>query len=187
MKGGVSQRVLALLYFLVCAYPHYHTLRMIKCLVYYPHMTRTFHGMAKTRFYKTFDSLKARCENKNNNRYSLYGGRGIKCTWKNFVEFRDDMHDSYLKHIEEFGEKNTQIDRIDVDKNYSKDNCRWATAREQVLNRRSGIRLITYKGKTQHLCEWAEELGMNKGTIWSRLNKGWPIKKVLSTKYYGHS
>src|ERR1035437_3947791 len=92
------------------------------------------HGMSHTRFWTTYRNINSRCMNKENNRFHIYGGRGIKCLWNNFEEFRDDMYESYQLHIKEFGEKNTSIDRIDVNGHYEKSNCRWATSKEQSRN-----------------------------------------------------
>mgnify|MGYP001605568036 FL=1 len=82
--------------------------------------------------------MKARCNNPKNHKYPIYGARGIKCLWNKFEDFRDDMYESYLEHVKEFG-KNTSIDRIDVNGHYCKENCRWATAKEQSIN----VRRIT--------------------------------------------
>ena len=93
------------------------------------------HGFRHNSFYNRFILMKARCNNPKNHKYPIYGARGIKCLWKTFEEFRDDMYKSYLRHIEKFG-KDTSIDRIDVNGHYCKENCRWATAKEQSVNTR---------------------------------------------------
>jgi len=102
----------------------------------------TTHGLSRhhkhKRFYSIFNGIKQRCNNPKKDCYINYGGRGIKISdeWSLFEGFYSDMYESYVSHVEKFGEMNTTIDRIDVDRNYCKENCKWSTRREQSLNRR---------------------------------------------------
>lgn len=139
----------------------------------------TTHGFCGTRFYHIWATMFARCNNKNSHKYPYYGGRGVKYMWQSFENFKDDMYESYLTHIEKYGEKNTQIDRIDVNGNYCKENCRWATILEQARNRNNN-RFLTLKGKTRTLGEWSEKLKINYKTLHTRLSRGWAEEKVLS-------
>lgn len=130
-------------------------------------------------FYGRWSGMKARC---NNNKDMLYGARGISVCdrWHDFENFKEDMYESYQEHIEKYGKKNTTLDRIDVNGNYCKENCRWATQKEQANNRRTN-RLITYKGETHNISEWADILGIQAYTLRARLFKlGWSIDRAFN-------
>jgi len=143
----------------------------------------------KTRLYNIYHTMTERCCNRNHDNYRLYGGRGIKpCDewinkervpgtrnitkgWYNFKKwalengYRDDL----------------TIDRIDNDKGYSPDNCRWVTQREQANNKSNNC-YITYKNETLTLSQWCEKLGLNRATISSRIYRGWTAEKAFETK-----
>lgn len=140
----------------------------------------TTHGMTGTRFWRIYWNMRDRCLNPKNIKYHLYGGKGIVCTWITFGGFHSDMYQSYLAHVEVYGESNTSIDRVDNDGDYCKDNCRWATCKEQSRNTTQNRRL-THLGKTQNISAWAEELNLHPGLISRRLKKGWDVASALST------
>lgn len=96
------------------------------------------HGMKKTRFYHIWENIKQRCGNPKNNHWQWYGARGIKVCerWQSFTNFKNDMLASYMQHLEQYGERETEIDRIDNDKGYELSNCRWVTNLEQARNKR---------------------------------------------------
>ena len=97
---------------------------------------------SKSKFYKTWENILMRVNAKTGKKFENYSGRGIICEWNNFQEFHADMYVSYLVHIIKHGAKNTSIDRIDNDGNYSKTNCRWATWKIQNNNQRGRINKI---------------------------------------------
>ena len=134
------------------------------------------HGMRYTRFYSIWKHMKQRCLNKNNKHFPYYGGRGITICQEwidNFENFYNDMYESYLKHIEEFGEKETTIDRINVNGNYEPNNCCWATRSEQSFNRRNTILVREDENSPwQSLHAWCKEHNENYNTWIQRyLNK----------------
>lgn len=92
-----------------------------------------------TKFYYTFHLMKQRCNNPNLPRYKAWGGRGIKCLWKSFKEFKLDMYQSFQEHDAKNGGRYTTLDRINNDSHYCKENCRWATPKEQSSNTRRNV------------------------------------------------
>jgi len=139
----------------------------------------TKHGMSRTHFYRVFRDIKTRCESVSNHQYHLYGGRGIKCEWNSFDEFKKDMYKSYLKHKKEHPEyRNTSIDRKNNNGNYCKENCRWATHKMQQ-NNKSTTPYITYKGKTMSRRDWSKITGVPNYSIYNRIKMGWPLDRVF--------
>ena len=135
------------------------------------------HGKTGTALYYTWSSIKQRCYNKNNKRYSDYGARGIKVCQEwldNFQVFYDWMMDNGYR-------EGLTIDRVDNNKGYSPDNCRLVDKTIQNRNRRNTI-MVTYKGKTKPLVEWCESLGLNYSTIRARIYRNWSIEKALEVK-----
>ena len=113
----------------------------------------------------------ARCYKANSARYADYGGRGIAVApeWHDPAVFYADMGARPAGGT---------LERMDNDAGYSPDNCRWATKKEQNNNRRSTT-LITFAGKTLSAAAWAEEVGVNKTTMYTRL-RNWPLELALT-------
>ena len=143
---------------------------------------RTTHGFCHNRFYEIWKGIKQRCLNKNSLAFKHYGGRGIKICgrWLKFENFRDDMYGSYLKHVKKFGEKNTQIERIDNNGDYSPDNCKWATDIEQKNNTRLNI-LITHNGQTLSLSQWATKFKISYSVLYQRVRRyGYTFEEAIT-------
>lgn len=142
------------------------------------------HGLSGTPFFSRFSGIQQRTSNPRNHKYAMYGGRGIKCLWSSFDEFARDMYDSFVAHAEENGERNTTIERIDNNGHYCKENCRWATPKEQAQNTRS-VRYFTHKGITKSQREWERTLGICRGLIRYHTNKGRSFNQILKIYNYG--
>ena len=133
------------------------------------------HGEFGTRLYRIWAAMKRRCYNKHAIYYEIYGGRGIAVcdNWLDYTAFRDWASSSgYAKGL--------TLDRIDCDGNYEPDNCRWITIEEQQRNRRNN-RYYEYKGKSYTVLEIAEMTGLKPRTVQGRIERGWPIEKVIET------
>ena len=131
------------------------------------------HGMHKTRTYSSWSSMKSRCSNKKDPSYSRYGGAGISyCTaWEDFNNFYSDM-----------GERpeGQTLERINNELGYTKENCRWATYKEQARNR-SDNRLVTLFGETLCFLDWCNKLGMPRTAVSKRIARGWTEHKAFTT------
>lgn len=133
------------------------------------------HGMANSPEYKTWGGMKARCLNPNEEFYGHYGGRGIKVC--------DRWINSFENFYEDMGPRpsiNHSIDRIDVNGDYCKDNCRWATRKEQAHNKRTSIKLVD--GENVYTPEdLARITGAPIRTIYWRITFGWSARKIIET------
>jgi hypothetical protein len=134
------------------------------------------HKLTKTTEYKSWQSMKDRCFNKNNPSYLDYGGRGITVSdeWKKSFEL-------FYSNMGIKPSKNHTLERVDVNGNYTKENCKWATKKEQCNNRRSNC-LLTYNEITKTRSEWADFIGVNVRTLASRHKAGKTIEQILKPK-----
>lgn len=128
--------------------------------------------------YSTWHGMLQRCYDRNSSNYDNYGGRGINICeeWKN-------SYDSFFEWAVAHGaSKELSIDRINNDKGYSPDNCRWVGLKTQARNKRT-TRLIYYRGASKPLCEWAEITGISADVIRTRLDRyGYTIEEALGFK-----
>jgi hypothetical protein len=123
-------------------------------------------GGITTPEYRTWSNIRQRAGNQNNSRYSDYGARGITICKRWEASFTD-----FLKDMGPKPSPKHSIDRIDNDKGYCPENCRWATVKEQQRNTRQNHR-VTYRGETKTVVEWVEELGIPYDTLRMRLKRG---------------
>lgn len=121
-----------------------------------------------------------RCYNNNSWNYSNYWRRWIKCEWRSYFEFEKDMYDLYIEHCNKYWKENTSLDRIDVNWNYSKRNCRWATRVQQSRNKTNNI-FVEYEWKEVLLLDLLEKkwLENRSSFFYQRLNKWECIEDIL--------
>lgn len=134
--------------------------------------------------YRVRETMMQRCLNPNNEKYPLYGGRGVTVCQR--------WLDSYENFLADMGRRPSPDHSLDrypnKDGNYEPDNCRWATEVEQQNNRRDN-RLIESDGRTQTIAQWAREFKINYGTLHERLESGMSLEDAVakSTRRVGGS
>lgn len=124
--------------------------------------------------YSIWMNMRARCNNPRNTSYDRYGARGIRVC--------DRWESDFLNFLEDMGRRPSpdhSIDRHDNDGDYTPDNCRWATRKEQCRNRRSS-KFIEFRGHSKTVAEWAELIGVPPHIIHGRLSRGWTIHRALT-------
>lgn len=141
--------------------------------------TNETHGESNTRLYKIWSDIKKRCYRKTFWAYDRYGGRGITLCkeWHDYLIFRDwCMNNGYAENL--------TIDRVDNDGNYEPNNCRWVDRKIQA-NNRNNTKMITYNGDTKTIAQWAETIGINYRTLYTRIfTYNIPLEEALTNKKY---
>jgi len=149
------------------------------------------HWFSHNRIYTIWAMMKQRCINVNHEAYNRYWWRWIKCEWEIFENFKEDMYESYLEHKKIHWTKNTTLDRRNNDWNYCKDNCKWATKKEQANNTRVSVnytlrkyqnifkkdilkifykKLIEFNWKSMSLSNWCRYLHLDYSIVSSRIS-----------------
>lgn len=117
--------------------------------------------------------MHARCYNPMEPGYPNYGGRGVTVCerWHDFESFYADMHPR---------PEGKSLDRYPNGAgNYEPSNVRWATSREQIINRRI-THWITYQGETLCMRDWAYRFDLRYSTLKTRIGKGYSIEQALT-------
>lgn len=142
---------------------------------------RATHGRSNSRItgyanrtYGIWQAFRDRCNNPNRKDYKYYGGKGLTYdpSWNSFEQFLLDMGEC---------PKGMTLDRIDNDKGYSKNNCRWASRHQQSYNS-SRIRWIEIDGVTRSASDWIREANIAHTTFYKRLKNGYSEKEALFGK-----
>lgn len=132
--------------------------------------------MADKQLRESWNKMKQRCLNTNSPDYFRYGNRGIGISkeWLSFQNFKKDMSESHFQ--------GATLERFDNNGNYCKENCKWATRKEQANNTRNIERALkyTYDGLTLTVRQWSERLGIKRTTLDMRLRHyRWPVEQAL--------
>lgn len=119
------------------------------------------HGKRNSKEYNSWRAMKDRCYNTSNLKYKDYGGRGI--------EICNRWLESFENFLEDMGEKpkGYSIDRIDNNGNYTPENCRWRSSKEQSYNKRNTL-IIEHNNELRNLSEWSQILNIPYNTLKSR-------------------
>lgn len=134
----------------------------------------TKHGLYGTKEYRAWQHMLRRCDDANSNYSHLYIEKGITVCdrWKAFNNFLEDMGTApSAKH---------SVDRLEGDKGYYKENCRWATPLQQSRNT-SRNRIIEYNGEKKCASEWAEIYAIKYPVLLKRLYMGWDFVRAITT------
>jgi hypothetical protein len=127
----------------------------------------------RTKEYNTWAGMRSRCNTPSDDKYPLYGGRGIT------ICERWDHYDLFLADMGKAPSRSHSIDRIDTNGNYEPANCRWATASQQANNLRT-TRRYTADGVTDTVTGWSEKWGITRATIENRLRRGQSFEHIAS-------
>jgi hypothetical protein len=132
------------------------------------------HGKSGTRIYRIWRGMKSRCDIPKESEFHNYKGKGIiyDPRWSKFEEFYKDMNEGYSDEL--------TLERIDVNGNYCKENCKWATCQEQSMNKSNSL-YFELNGETKHIFEWSKLKGIHLSTIKTRLRTGWSVERALTT------
>lgn len=144
-------------------------------------LSNTSHGMCKTPEYNSWRNMIKRCYNSDHSAYKNYGGRGIKVC--------DEWKSSFMSFYRDMGKRpeRTTLDRIDVNGDYNKENCRWASTKTQNINKRN-VKSLSHNGVNRTVREWYEYFEMSKKnvkytTFLSRIVRlGWSLDESVAGK-----
>lgn len=134
----------------------------------------TKHGYRSHPMYHRWAGMLKRCYDPKNAEYKNYGARGIKVC--------DRWRDSFWDYVADMGlppSKDASVDRIDNEKDYSPENCRWATKKEQTINRRR-TKMITFNGETLCIADWERKLGYSQGSLKGRIARGMTPEQAVA-------
>lgn len=135
--------------------------------------TSYVHGKSNSPAYASWDAMKRRCYDPKHPSFKWYGGSGITVC--------DEWKESFDQFLLDMGERpdGRSLDRIDYNKGYAPDNCRWATQDQQANNTRSNV-VICHNGEKRTATQWSILLGGCRQLVSNRINHGWSTTEAVS-------
>lgn len=136
---------------------------------------RLEHGLTATHQYQVWQNMCQRIINPNHTFYGNYGGRGLT------IDERWLGEGGYSNFYADMGPtpEGCTLERRDNNKGYSKENCYWATRKQQGRNKRNN-HLVEFNGEIMCVTAWEEKLGMPEGCLKKRLQRKWTIERAMS-------
>ena len=135
------------------------------------------HGDSNTHLHNVWRAMLRRCSDKRQDDYCYYGGKGVSVCdeWRDdYIAFKEwSLQNGYSEEL--------TIDRIDVDRDYSPDNCRWVSMKVQCNNRTSNRKYVV-DGRELTIAEISEIYRIPYSRLYMRLRNGWPIDKAAGIK-----
>lgn len=138
------------------------------------------HGLSTTGIYRSYKEMMRRCYKPTHIDWDQYGGRKdrpikVCLRWHTFEAFYEDMGPLWKEGL--------TIERRDVNGDYQKDNCHWATMKEQNNNKRNNVRYL-HNGENLTSAQWAERANLSLQAFRYRKNAGWSMERILATPAY---
>ena len=127
-----------------------------------------------TRTYLAWKSMRARV--RSDSKAHVYRDRGISCCkeWDSFEAFYFDLGEC---------PEGFSLERIDVNKGYSKDNCKWIPLKDQAKNKQKTIRVV-HQGQSLLLKDFCKLQGIKYSCAWKRLKNGYPVERISERNLY---
>lgn len=140
------------------------------------------HGNSNKPLFRLWYDMNRRCYDKNRKDYRLYGGRGITVCDR-WNKYNPEGFDNFVEDMGHPLDDKNELDRINNNKGYCKENCQWATRRQQTNNIDKNVKL-SLDGYTLTVSEWAHLLGVKSQTLRDRVAKlEQDVEKALKSKF----
>lgn len=136
-------------------------------------------GEINSAEYNSWTMMKQRCYNPNRPDYKNYGGRGIKVCQRWLESFNNFYQDMGIRP------PNHTLDRVNNDRDYCPENCKWSNRSEQNSNQRRKWRQLEYMGEKRPISQWGKIKGIGLTTLHERLDRGWSVEEALTTPVRG--